>query len=83
MYNLVIKMEDHIWDDGRLRKEDKELIAIAIAAALRDQHAVRAQLMGAASLESPRPKSKRRSGSPSCSRASRHMFMARPSLTKS
>ena len=50
MYNLVIKMEDHIWDDGRLTRKTKKLIAIAIAAALRDQHAVRAQLMGAASL---------------------------------
>ena len=50
MYNLVIKMEDHIWDDGKLTKKTKKLIAIAIAAALRDQHAVRAQLMGAANL---------------------------------
>lgn len=50
MYNLVIKMEDHIWDDGKLTRKTKKLIAIAIAAALRDQHAVRAQLMGAASL---------------------------------
>ena len=24
MYNLVIKMEDHIWDDGKTHKEDKE-----------------------------------------------------------
>ena len=50
MYNLVIKMEDHIWSDGKLTRKTKKLIAIAIAAALRDQHAVRAQLMGAASL---------------------------------
>ncbi len=50
MYKLVIKMEDHIWDDGKLTKKTKKLIAIAIAAALRDQHAVRAQLMGAANL---------------------------------
>ena len=50
MYNLVIKMENHIWDDGKLTRKTKKLIAIAIAAALRDQHAVRAQLMGAANL---------------------------------
>jgi len=50
MYELVIKMEDHIWDDGKLTRKTKKLIAIAIAAALRDQHAVRAQLMGAAKL---------------------------------
>jgi alkylhydroperoxidase/carboxymuconolactone decarboxylase family protein YurZ len=50
MYNLVMKMEGHVWDDGKLTRKTKKLIAIAIAAALRDQHAVRAQLMGAASL---------------------------------
>ena len=50
MYNLVIKMEDHIWDDGKLTRKTKKLIAIAIAAALRDQHAVHAQLIGAANL---------------------------------
>ena len=50
MYDLVIKMEGHIWDDGKLTRKTKKLIAIAIAASLRDQHAVRAQLMGAAHL---------------------------------
>jgi alkylhydroperoxidase/carboxymuconolactone decarboxylase family protein YurZ len=50
MYNLVMKMEGHVWDDGKLSRKTKKLIAIAIAAALRDQHAVRAQLMGAANL---------------------------------
>ncbi|MFZ0004789.1 MAG: carboxymuconolactone decarboxylase family protein [Methanoregula sp.] len=50
MYNLVIKMEDHIWDDGKLTRKTKKLIAIAIAAALRDPHAVHAQLIGAANL---------------------------------
>ncbi len=50
MYNLVIKMEDHIWSDGKLTRKTKKLIAIAIAAALRDQHAVHAQLIGAANL---------------------------------
>ncbi len=50
MYNLVMKFEQHIWDDGELTKQTKKLIAIAIAAALRDQHAVRAQLAGAKNL---------------------------------
>jgi 4-carboxymuconolactone decarboxylase len=50
MFNLVMKFEQHIWDDGKLSKKTKKLIAISIAAALRDQHAVRAQLAGAANL---------------------------------
>jgi len=50
MYEMVMKLEEHIWDDGKLSRKTKKLIAIAIAAALRDQHAVRAQLAGAANL---------------------------------
>jgi len=50
MFDMVMKMESHVWDDGKLTRKTKKLIAIAIAAALRDQHAVRAQLMGAANL---------------------------------
>ncbi len=50
MFNLVMRFEQHIWDDGELTKKTKKLIAIAIAAALRDQHAVRAQLAGAKNL---------------------------------
>jgi alkylhydroperoxidase/carboxymuconolactone decarboxylase family protein YurZ len=50
MFNLVMRFEQHIWDDGKLSKKTKKIIAIAIAAALRDQHAVRAQLAGAANL---------------------------------
>jgi alkylhydroperoxidase/carboxymuconolactone decarboxylase family protein YurZ len=50
MFDLVMKFENHIWDDGKLTRKTKKLIAIAIAAALRDQHAVRAQLAGAANL---------------------------------
>jgi len=50
MFNLVMRFEQHIWDDGKLTKKTKKLIAIAIAAALRDQHAVRAQLAGAKNL---------------------------------
>ena len=50
MYELVMKFEEHIWDDGALSRKTKKLIAIAIAAALRDQHAVHAQIAGAANL---------------------------------
>ena len=50
MYDLVMKLEQHIWDDGAISRKTKKLIAIAIAAALRDQHAVRAQLAGAENL---------------------------------
>ena len=47
MFNLVMRFEQHIWDDGKISCKTKKLIAIAIAAALRDQHAVHAQLAGA------------------------------------
>lgn len=50
MFKMVMRFEQHIWDDGALSKQTKKLIAIAIAAALRDQHAVRAQLAGAAKV---------------------------------
>src|SRR5512137_340254 len=50
MFDMVMRLEQHIWDDGNLSKKTKKLIAIAIAAAMRDQHAVRAQLAGAKNL---------------------------------
>lgn len=50
MFRLVMGMEGHVWDDGALTKQTKKVIAIAIAAALRDQHAVHAQLAGAKNL---------------------------------
>lgn len=50
MYEFVLKMDLFIWDDGAISKKTKKLIAIAIAAALRDHHAVRAQMAGAANL---------------------------------
>ena len=50
MYTMVMKFDQHIWADGAISRQTKKLIAIAIAAALRDQHAVHAQLKGAASL---------------------------------
>ena len=48
MFNLVIRFEQHIWDDGKISGKTKK--PIAIAAALRDQHAVRAQLAGAKNI---------------------------------
>jgi Uncharacterized homolog of gamma-carboxymuconolactone decarboxylase subunit len=50
MYHMIMRMEEHIWGDGALSRQTKKLIAIAIAAALRDPHAVRAQLAGANKL---------------------------------
>lgn len=50
MYNMVIKLEKHIWDDGALTRQTKKLIAIAIAASMRDEHAVYAQMNGAKNL---------------------------------
>jgi alkylhydroperoxidase/carboxymuconolactone decarboxylase family protein YurZ len=50
MYHMIMRLEDHIWGDGALTRQTKKLIAIAIAAALRDPHAVRAQLAGAPRL---------------------------------
>ena len=50
MYDLVMKFEGHVWDDGALTRKTKKIMAIAIAAALRDQHAVHAQMAGAANL---------------------------------
>jgi 4-carboxymuconolactone decarboxylase len=50
MYQMIMRLEDHVWGDGALTRQTKKLIAIAIAAALRDPHAVRAQLAGAPKL---------------------------------
>ena len=50
MYSMIMRIEDHIWGDGALTRQTKKLIAIAIAAALRDSHAVRAQIAGAPEL---------------------------------
>ena len=50
MYEMVMKLDEHVWDDGALTRKTKKLIAIAIAASIRDQHAVRAQLIGASNL---------------------------------
>ena len=50
MYKGVMGLDQWIWADGKLTKQTKKLIAIAIAAALRDRHAVRAQMAGASHL---------------------------------
>ena len=50
MHEAVLAFDQHIWDDGALSRKTKKIIAISIAAALRDQHAVRAQLAGAKRL---------------------------------
>ncbi|MCK8518400.1 carboxymuconolactone decarboxylase family protein [Methanoculleus sp. 7T] len=50
LYGRVMGLDQMIWADGALSKQTKKVIAIAIAAALRDEHAVRAQLAGAGKL---------------------------------
>jgi 4-carboxymuconolactone decarboxylase len=50
MHEMVLAFDQHVWDDGLLSRKTKKILAIAIAAALRDQHAVRAQLAGAKRL---------------------------------
>ena len=50
MHGMVLAFDQHVWDDGLLSRKTKKILAIAIAAALRDQHAVRAQLAGAKNL---------------------------------
>jgi 4-carboxymuconolactone decarboxylase len=50
MYGMVEALDQMIWADGVLSRKDKKILAIAIAAALRDQHAVKAQLAGASNL---------------------------------
>ncbi len=50
MYGAILAFDQHIWDDGALSRKTKKILAISIAAALRDQHAVKAQLAGAKRL---------------------------------
>jgi len=50
MYEAILAFDQHIWDDGALSRRMKKILAISIAAALRDQHAVKAQLAGAKRL---------------------------------
>jgi len=82
MYEMVMKLEGHVWDDGALTRKTKKLIAIAIAASLRDQHAVHAQLIGASNLGISKVRSRRPSGWHSCSPVCLRTPMGKPSLMK-
>ncbi len=50
LYKSVMALDQMVWADGALSKKTKKLIAVAIAASLRDRHAVRAQMAGAKHL---------------------------------
>jgi len=50
MAKFVLALDKGIWSDGALSKQTKKIIAICVAAALRDSHAVRAQAAGATSI---------------------------------
>lgn len=50
MHEAILKLDNYIWSDGALSRKQKKLMAIAIAAALRDDHALHAQMQGAKKL---------------------------------
>lgn len=50
LHEMILRLDQFIWDDGALSRKTKKLIAIAIATSMRDQHAIRAQMAGAKSL---------------------------------
>jgi len=50
MHDAVLALDSFVWADGALSRKEKKLIAVSIAAALRDTHATRAQLAGAKNL---------------------------------
>ena len=50
LHEMILKLDQYVWDDGALSCKTKKLIAIAIATSMRDQHAIRAQMAGAKSL---------------------------------
>jgi 4-carboxymuconolactone decarboxylase len=50
LFKSVMGLDQWIWSDGALSKQTKKIIAVCIAAALRDRHAVRAQVAGAPQL---------------------------------
>lgn len=50
MHEAVLKLDNYIWADGALSHKQKKLMAIAIAAAMRDDHALHAQMQGAKKL---------------------------------
>ncbi len=50
LFKGVMGLDQWIWADGALSKQTKKIIAVCIAAAMRDRHAVRAQMAGAPKL---------------------------------
>ena len=50
MHEKILAFDNMVWSDGALTRQQKKIIAIAIAASLRDEHAVHAQLAGAKQL---------------------------------
>ena len=50
MHDAILELDNFVWADGALSRKEKKLIAVSIAAALRDTHALRAQLAGAKAL---------------------------------
>ena len=50
MYSKVMGLDQLIWSEGALSRKTKKLLAVSLAAALRDRHAVRAQMAGAKNL---------------------------------
>jgi alkylhydroperoxidase/carboxymuconolactone decarboxylase family protein YurZ len=50
IHSHILAFDQMIWDDGALSRKQKKIIAITIAAALRDEHAVKAQMAGAKKL---------------------------------
>ena len=50
MHEKIMAIDNMVWSDGALTRQSKKIIAIAIAASLRDEHAVHAQLAGAKQL---------------------------------
>lgn len=50
MHDAILRLDSFIWADGKLSCDQKKLIAVAVAASLRDDHALNAQLQGAKKL---------------------------------
>jgi len=50
MYDTLVELDNMIWADGALSRKVKKIIAIAVASALRDTHAVKEQMSGAKKL---------------------------------
>lgn len=82
MFNLVMRFEQHIWDDGKLTKKTKKLIPSPLlqpcVISTQSGHSWPVQKTSG----SPRQRSKRRSASRSSSPACRHTCTARPSSMK-